>query len=174
MRLFPLPTPNQCRWLEPRDYGGLMLATDRVYPFNTILKWEGVMHGYDPVTEKEKLMWGAGLTMKPGISAIVEELVEKWNQESCQISRFGASSTLDALLQYRQDLVNYLGVDCNYSFRNLISGLYPVDCNSATLAKLMETPIAVTPQALMTVTSNEAVTIAPNFKLFIVGKPNQY
>jgi hypothetical protein len=44
--------------------------------------------------------------------------------------------SLDEILEYRKQLQDWFGLDCNISYANFEEGIYPIDCSAKALATL--------------------------------------
>ncbi len=61
----------------------------------------------------------------------------------------GGPMGLDQLVEYQTRLREYLGVDCQHSYADLLEGIYPIDPTPAHLARLVEDELPAELDALV-------------------------
>jgi len=80
-----------------------------------------------------KNILGTVLTVKDVATMIqLQKLCNKWEGSCC--GQFYTS--LDDLINYREDLRSLLNCDCNRSYQSFVEGWYPVDLTDQSLAAL--------------------------------------
>ena len=79
-------------------------------------------------------MSGTILTPKPSVQTAINTICDSWLDSD--VGCFGV--TFNNLTKYRQQLVDLLEVDCQWSYPQFEEAIYPVDCCKEYLDKLCE------------------------------------
>lgn len=108
--------------IEP-DWRTLSQGDARDYQFKPSREWLKIEHQTGGHRCNQRLLIATLLT--PKTSEIVKgitELARKWYD-----SQVGDHRSLDSLIDYRTDLKELLGADCNLSYSKTEKGLYAID-----------------------------------------------
>ena len=89
-------------------------------------EWKKIAHQTAGIGCHQHHMFGTILSPKKGIEVCLNKLNDIWLDSCC--GAFGVS--LDEVLQYRENLIEFLDVDCNETYQDFEEGIAPIDCGS--------------------------------------------
>jgi len=116
----------------PQFFPILVLGTVSEYKMSKRFQWQWLRHQCGGRACRQLEVFATILEPKPGVYERMVELADHWYNS--QQGAFGVS--LDSIIEYRQQLRNWFGVDCNWSYRDFAEAVYPIDCTLENLGKL--------------------------------------
>jgi hypothetical protein len=75
--------------------------------------------------------------LNPKSTKVLENIIllqNKWFESN--VGAFGTS--LDSIIEYREDIKKLFGVDCNSSWKKFQESVYPIDCTDENIKKLTD------------------------------------
>ncbi|MBI4981514.1 hypothetical protein HZC30_08245 [Candidatus Woesearchaeota archaeon] len=122
-----------CQYLNEAELPALVLAVPQKCDFKGKRIWQGIAHQTAGHGCHQHYMYGTILKPRPELVDKLQQITQHWLESDCGM---GGSATLDEVVEYRKQLQEWLGVDCNTSYPDFEEGIYPIDCNAENLRKL--------------------------------------
>jgi hypothetical protein len=135
--------------IENFSYPKIILAIDipdcyfqEYYPykwrelkFNKTRTWTKIAHQSAGIACHQSYFFGTFLTPK-SIKVLENTILlqNKWLDSNA--GAFGVS--LDSILEYRKDIKDMFGVDCNSCWNKFEESIYPIDCTTENIKKLTD------------------------------------
>lgn len=124
---------SECKYLEDDELPALVLYTNRWYPFKDMSRWRAIRHQCAGLACDQFELVGMILSPNDRTRVAIRSIQDRWLDSNC-----GAfHSSLDDMGEYRDHLVETLGVDCNYSFDDFREAVYPIDINMESIQRLV-------------------------------------
>jgi hypothetical protein len=130
--MFSQINPKKCKYLQDvSSLPLLVLATPHQYHFKKSRKWLKIAHQTAGHSCHQHYFMGSLLKPKANVKKSMEVISKHWLD-----SDISSPATLDKVLEYRKQIIELLGVDCNNSYSDFEEAIYPIDCTPENLEKL--------------------------------------
>ena len=126
--------PSACEIIDLSKLPNLVLAVHERYPFTDHRPFIPIAHQTGGEACHWRYIIGTILRPRPEVTIKIQRISDSWQGSNC-----GAFSvSLDDILEYRKQLNELLGADCNHSYAAFAEGIYPIDCSPDVARRLTD------------------------------------
>ncbi len=142
--------------------------SDKSYLKHPVLKWRKMCHQTAGIGCHHHYLWGARLPPRnTSVERKMKALSEKWLDSNAGTF----CSSLEEIIEYRNDIRTLFGVDCDHEYRDFEEGIYPMECSERSLKRMTSLELPERLDSLLKFKTRMGVMfgIIGRWKLYVLG-----